>query len=516
LRFLFIIRHGLYLRNYESVVRELARAGHRIEIAITDERTVDPTLLNSLPAEHTEIEAITAPDRSGWWWPGIDPLRAVRDYVRYLDPAYETAPMLVSRGGRRIPRAFRRVFERFRPARAAIVRRAMTAVLDLIERSIPADPAFVEWLQTRRPDAVLITPLLDFNYLQLDVLKAARSLSIPTALLVASWDNLTNKGSIQILPDLVTVWNTFQQREAEMMHGVPRERIVVTGAQLYDQWFAMRPGSTRVDFCARVGGLDPARPIILYLCSSSFICPYEVGFVRRWLAAVRAHQDPILRSANVVVRPHPAHAPQWSGVSLTEFGNIVVWPPAGAAPLDAERKQDYFDSLFHAACVVGVNTSGFLEAGILGRRTLSVRSPEFPQSQEGTLHFRYLSSAGLVSLADELAPHLSELADVLQGRGEGSTRIQRFVEEFLRPNGIGTACTPILVSALERLATEKQREPLAPPFAASLVRGFTFPVALLVRRFYLARIARRPERVNIVPPPTVAHKAEKQALRAEP
>jgi hypothetical protein len=215
----------------------------------------------------------------------------------------------------------------------------------------------------------------------------------------------------------------------------------------------------------------------------------------------------------VLVRPHPAHAPQWSDVSLAEFGNVSIWPLAGAAPLDAERKQDYYDSLFHAACVVGVNTSGFLEAGILGRRTLSVRSPEFPQSQEGTLHFRYLTSAGLVSLADEIVPHLAELANVLRGEGAASGKIDCFIEEFLRPNGLATPCTPILASALERLAADKQREPLAPPFAAPLVRGLTFPVALLVRRFYLGRIARRPERVNIVPPP--ARKADKEEARAK-
>jgi hypothetical protein len=38
-------------------------------------------------------------------------------------------------------------------------------------------------------------------------------------------------------------------------------------------------------------------------------------------------------------------------------------------------------------------------------------------------------------------------------------------------------------------------------------------VALLVRRFYLGRIARRPERVNIVPPP--ARKADKEEARAK-
>jgi hypothetical protein len=296
------------------------------------------------------------------------------------------------------------------------------------------------------------------------------------------------------------------------MHGVPAERIVVTGAQLYDQWFAMGPGSTREEFCAR-RGLDPGRPIIFYLCSSAFICPYEVGFVQRWLGAVRAHPDPLLRSANVVVRPHPAHGPQWSGVSLAEFQNAVIWPPAGAAPLDDERKQDYFDHLFHAACVVGVNTSGFLEASIIGRRTLTLRPAEFPQSQEGTLHFRYLTSAGIVTASEEMTTHLSDLAALLNGGGEPDARVRRFVEEFLRPHGIDAPSTPVLVAALERLAAQGHRAPLVPPLLAPLVRGLAMPLAVLVRRYYLARLSRRPVRVKIGA--TATDKADKRQLRAK-
>jgi len=514
-KFLLLIRHGLYLRNYESVVRELANAGHRIEIAVSDERTVDATLLDSLPADHKEIEIIAMPARTGWWWAANDPLRAGRDYLRYLDPVYDTAPMLVERGGRRIPPGIRKVFEQFRPARSAVVRNAIDRMLELVERSTPADPGLVEWLTEKRPDAVLVTPLVDFNYFQLDAVKAARSLGIPTALLVASWDNLTNKGLILILPDLVTVWNMMQRREAETMHRVPPERVVVTGAQLYDHWFVMRPSSTRQEFCARLGGLDPARPIIFYMCSSAFVCSYEVEFVRRWLAAIRGHPDPVLRSANVVVRPHPQHGPQWSGVSLAEFQNVVIWPPTGAAPLDAERKQDYFDNLFHAACIVGVNTSGFLEASIIGRRTLTMRPAEFPQSQDGTLHFRYLTSAGVLRVTEDLTTHLVDLAEVLGGRNEPDAQVERFVEEFLRPHGIETRCTPILAEALERLAVEGRRAPLVAPLLAPLVRAFVFPLAVHLRRLYLARLAQRPPVASISAQPAITRNAEKERLRAK-
>ena len=98
-------------------------------------------------------------------------------------------------------------------------------------------------------------------------------------LAVASWDNLTNKGLIQICPDRVLVWNALQEREAVEMHGIPAERVRKTGAQLYDHWFEMKPSFSRADFCAHAGGLDPDEPIVLYLCSSSFICRDEVAFV---------------------------------------------------------------------------------------------------------------------------------------------------------------------------------------------------------------------------------------------
>jgi hypothetical protein len=273
----------------------------------------------------------------------------------------------------------------------------------------------------------------------------------------------------------------------------------------------MRAGSTREEFCAR-RGLDSERPIIFYMCSSAFICPHEVGFVRRWLAALRAHSDPTLRSANVVVRPHPAHGMQWVGVSLPEPDKTVIWPPTGAAPLDEERKQDYFDTLFHAACVVGVNTSGFLEASIIGRRTLSLRPAEFPESQDGTLHFRYLVSAGIVTMAEQVPTHLAQLAEVLGGASEPDAHAKRFVEEFLRPHGIETPCTPILAAALERLAAEGHRRPIVPPFLAPLVRTLALPLAARLRRLYLARILRRPPRVSLAVLPSTARNAQNEQL----
>jgi hypothetical protein len=276
------------------------------------------------------------------------------------------------------------------------------------------------------------------------------------------------------------------------MHGIADRRVVVTGAQLFDQWFTMRPGTTREAFCKAAGDLDPARPIILYMCSSSFICPDEVAIVRRWLAALRASKSRLLASANIIVRPHPSHAQPWRDVELPQDGGrCVVWPRDGASPIDAERQQDYFDNLHHAAAIVGVNTSGFLEAGILGRRSLVLSTPETAPSQEGTLHFRYLLLAGFLRYANDMDIHLDQLAATLDESTSADHTVAAFIADFLRPNGLEKPALPFLVEAVETLARQPYRSVEPQPWWSLPVRAFASPLGLVIRGGYKKRLASR-------------------------
>ena len=53
---------------------------------------------------------------------------------------------------------------------------------------------------------MLVTPLVT-EPTQADYVRSAAGLGIRSALLVASWDNLTNKGLLRDVPDRVYVWN---------------------------------------------------------------------------------------------------------------------------------------------------------------------------------------------------------------------------------------------------------------------------------------------------------------------
>src|SRR6185369_12931976 len=134
--------------------------------------------------------------------------------------------------------------------------------------------------------------------------------------------------------DLVTVWNEMMKQEAVVLHGVPPERVVVTGAQPFDHWFGWHPSTTYGEFCAQAG-LPFDRPYVLYLCSSRFIAPQEVPFIRSWIDAIRASSSSsALREAGILIRPHPQNLDQWEGVDLSDLGPVAVWPAAVQAPAD--------------------------------------------------------------------------------------------------------------------------------------------------------------------------------------
>lgn len=479
--------HPGFTRNFESTMALLAERGHRIHLAFDGPPQVGkPSAVDALEARYPTITHGPAPDRDDVWSPLAGAVRATRSYLRYLHPRYREAARLRERA---VVWPLGTILSAIAASPVGGQRglAALDAVLRGLERAVPSSPEIERFIRAQAPDAVLLSPMVDFNTAQPDQLKSARALRIPTAVCVASWDNLTNKGLIQVCPDLVTVWNEQQRGEATRLHGVPPDRVVATGAQLFDEWFVRRPTTSRRGFCDRLG-LPSDRPLLLYTCSSVWIAPREVPFVRRWLAALRAGPEP-LASAGVLIRPHPQNAGQWRDVDLAEFGPVAIWPRDPAARVDDRSKADLFDSLYHSAAVVGINTSALIEAGIVGRPVLSVLDDEFRSSQDGTLHFRYLVevSGGLLQVAADLAEHVRQLAAALD-TADHAGQARNFVSSFIRPRGIDRPATPFLANAIESLPSlPRLREPDGRWIGAA--RPLVFALALLVRAAW--RVLRR-------------------------
>ena len=458
-RFLFVMQYPGYLRYFDSTVRLLAARGHHVDVAFDSPHKQAEGGEALAGVANVEILG-RVPVRTDVWATVARTVRGTIDYIRYLHPDFADAPYLRDRMRAALPPQLS-FLGRWKTASAATTR-LLVRFLTMLERAIPSSRTLERFIGDREPDAVLVTPLITDRCPQVDLIKSAQSIGTPAALCVASWDHLTTKGLMRIQPDLVSVWNDEQRAEAIAYHDADPQRLVVTGAQPFDRWFERTP-TDRAAFCAKAG-LTPGKPFVLFVGSTASISApeAELRFVRRWIDTLRA--VPALADVGILVRPHPYNSTHWSDVDFADLPNVAVYPRT-ANPVNEADRQDYFDSLHHSETVVGVNTTAMIEAAIVGRTVHSVLAEEFKDTQQGTLHFRYLlaENGGFLRVATSLEQHAMQIVETLKSPAIGRAACARFVAAFIRPAGVDKAATPILVDALEHLASApRPRARMAP------------------------------------------------------
>jgi hypothetical protein len=454
-KILFVMPEPGYLRLYSTTVTALAERGHDVQVSY--ERQAKPGRdAGDLREASPNLRVIApAPPHGGVWRTSLTDMALAIVYVRFLSTRDGTA-YLRGRMERYLPAPFH-VLKQAGSWPHGVVH-ALFRVTRLVERAVPVDAALVRYLRDLAPDAMVLTPLVlrgPGGAQQTQLLKAARHLGIPVALAVGSWDHLSSKGFIRVRPDRVLVWNEIQRREAQQMHDVPADRVIVTGAQPFDHWFTIGPSLDAAAFRARVG-LPHAGPMLLYAGSSRGITPpdREIPFVRAWLSAVRASADPVLRSAPVLIRPHLGNVDAWADVDLSDFAPVSIFPrQRPRLPMTDLETADYFHSMHFSTAVVGVNTSAMIEASILDRPVLTVQTDAFRDTQAGTKHFHYLlpEAGGCVLSAETFEAHVRQLSAAVADPGAGREMRARFVEQFVRPRGRHRPALDSVIEAIEQL-----------------------------------------------------------------
>jgi hypothetical protein len=481
MKVLFVMKSPGDLRPLGSVVRLLAQRGHRLHLAFQTIKAAESrAALDALDEECPGISFGKLPSTGSSSWTYLArSLRLGIDYLRYLDPVFADATKLRSAPERKAPQVvlrLARVAALFGPQGVRMLRR----VLQWAERSIVPSPHVQRFVEDHEPDVFMVTPLVGLASVQADFLRAAKRLGIRTAYPVLSWDNLSSKGLVRDVADLVLVWNEIQAEEARTLQGIPGDRIRVAGATSWDHWFDWPVGRTREEFCREVG-LRADRPFILYVGSHQWVISDEVEFVRRWVTALRSHGG-LLGDAGILVRPHPQRdSSEWGGAELDD-PQVAVWPRFGEEPLGDAARENYFESIHYSSAVVGINTSAQIEAAIVGRPVHTLVSEEFRDTQEGTIHFHYLQDegSGHLFVAHDLDEHAALLEESL--RGGPDDRNERFLRRFARPYGLDVAATPLYVEAIEELAARPAPAPDRGPAAGPFVRVALRPMASLALR----------------------------------
>jgi len=470
---LFVVHNYASLHNFDDCLRGFLRSGHTVTIAFPEAkpgRYQRPREWRG--ANEGDVRFRRLPrSRDDRWEAMATYIRKGRTYLLYRKSAFEGANFLQDRVAATTPKGVKAFF-----ARPLIRRwpRLTDFVCRILEAGIPAAESAKRFVAEIKPDVVLITPYIaPSTRYQIEYAKAAKELGIPVGVPVHSWDNLTSKEAIQVRPDRLFVWNRTQLKEAVSLHNMPASRVAVTGGMRFAKFFGAAPDSSREEFCESVG-LDPAKPLITYLGSSYTIAAEEHLFLWRWIEALRAAPNPTLRECNVFVRPHPHNSVIWDHWPKTPAARVALWDGRG------NDVRGVIDSVGHSVAVVGINTTAMLEAGALGKPVLAVVDDELRVGQAERVHFSYLTSVagGLVTAANSLEEHIDHLTAILAGDRRFSAKSERFAKAFLRPPWPARSPVKAFQRAVERLARNKQPNPLG---------AFVVPRMLRPAAGYVAR-----------------------------
>jgi hypothetical protein len=471
MRILFVIRSADYTRFFETVFRETCAEGHQVEVLYQLDKQAgrgadSPHAWLAQQAERYGFKLGPALHRQDRWQRGLFASRRVLNYISYLHPGRQSSKSVFKIYEDGLPSALRQRLD-WPGVRAALKAPLAWQALRMVERLTPPDAAIVRWLQSNRPDVVVASPVIIPRTDEVEYLKAAAALGIATALPVMSWDNLTSYGVIPVVPDMTLVWNQPQVDEAVRLHNIPPEKVMYTGAAVFDDWFSLRPTLDRAAFC-REAGLDPARPYVLYLCSARSIAQDETTYVEEVARGLRQH--PATQAASLLVRPHPWNAKIWEGETSDLF---TVWPRQGTMTTTPEVRQDMFHSIYYSAGVLGINTSAHIEAAIVDRPCLTILAERYRDTQQDFTHFNHLLNGEFLEVANDIPQAAEIVASLLQGRDAKKDNRRRFVHDFVRPWGLATPASRIVAAAIQAIGQRRNSEQLR----ATLAEVSAGPVA---------------------------------------
>lgn len=231
-------------------------------------------------------------------------------------------------------------------------------------------------LSKYNPDLVFSTDVQ--NELDVRLLSEAKNCGIKTLGMVRSWDNLTSKGILRILPDHFVVNNEVVKDHLIKYNFVNPDKISTVGIPHYDKYVSFEP-ILRDDFFRKFD-FDKNKKLILF-------APIGDRYVRQNNTDKYALEALSELDANILVRLPPMDSVNLDGfksrgakVFLQKTGTSS-WK--GGAKLNEISKEDDKElvlALRHADVVVTFQSTISVDAAVFGKPSVIVRFDSLERS----------------------------------------------------------------------------------------------------------------------------------------
>lgn len=192
--------------------------------------------------------------------------------------------------------------------------------------------------------------------------------------MVRSWDNLTTKGPLRVVPDMLVVSNTIMKEQAVREHHMSPDRVVPVGIPFHDRYIG-GPKHSREEFMRSISA-DPRKKIVLYAAMGDRF--FRCNTFDRDLIEMLSEMLP--DTHQLLVRYPPADSVTLEGLQTKKN---VLFERAGVQfsqksnvfnknELGPEDDDHLIDTLYYSDVVVSITTTLLLDAVLCDRPTVVV------------------------------------------------------------------------------------------------------------------------------------------------
>jgi len=262
-----------------------------------------------------------------------------------------------------------------------------------------------------RPSLVLFTRVFGTNQ---HVVKEAKRRAIPTVCLMESWDNLTLKGPLSVVPDRLVVWNEVNKNEALNLHQFREEDVLIAGIPQFDLYQDKSLFASKGNFLNGFT-IGPEVKLITYAATSEWNAKDEIETIEYLYNAIL--NGSIKYPCHLIVRMYPTVSPDLSRRYYSHFEQrpkLTLQSPGRPSKLHDGWDPDWFDmvlfarTLYHSDVVVNAGTTVTLDAAYLDTPIVCVafdghgKNRDYMQSCRRLYdypHFRSVVHSGGVRMA---------------------------------------------------------------------------------------------------------------------
>ncbi|MBI4992214.1 MAG: CDP-glycerol glycerophosphotransferase family protein [Candidatus Harrisonbacteria bacterium] len=324
-----------------------------------------------------------------------------------------------------------------------LARPAVRRMVRFLDYHLVRNSAYSRYFDAYKPDAVLLAHLFDEP--EIHLLREAKKRRVKTIGFVNSWDKVTARCILRLLPDKAVVFNDVVKKEMMEHNEMAEKDIFVSGLPQYDSYFMDKNYTSREVFFNKLN-LDPRKKLIVYAplgrtCGESDWDIIDLLYRLRDSGRfgdgadllVRFQPNDFLDEAELKKRPHLKY--DYPGTRFSSTRGID-WD------MNAEHLKHLRDTLHHMSLLVCYASSVSIDAAIFDKPIINInfetRKPDsFEESSTkyySFTHYKKALATGGIRLAsseEELVAAIKEyLADSSPDR-EGRKRLVREQCQFV-------------------------------------------------------------------------------------